>query len=353
MNEYSKNRRKIKAVILAGSRDFGRCPLASRLPVTLWPIAGKPVLEHLLKNLANQGIKQAVICSNGDTGLLQESIGGVNSVQLEFLKESLPVGTAGCIRDAAGDNTDSLLLVIQATVLSLPNINNMARNHRAGDFDVTVVLNQNEQKNNSSEIYICDPAVIKYIPKKGYCDIKEGLIPDLLRAGRGVHAMVSNQPIESFGNRSDYLKIVAGYLDKGCARSKDVRVAKSARLAQDIRIYGRAIIMDGAVISRNVIIFGPAIIGRNVSIGKNTFIENSVFWDDSSVGQNCQISSCVVDYKAVVPDDMVLGDQVVTYGQNHKIGSLQKYFRLKPLIEKISKKFPGLFCATRSWSIIW
>jgi NDP-sugar pyrophosphorylase family protein len=44
-----------KAIILVGARDFGRCPLASRLPTALWPVLGRPVLDRLLSNLADQG----------------------------------------------------------------------------------------------------------------------------------------------------------------------------------------------------------------------------------------------------------------------------------------------------------
>jgi len=69
---------------------------------------GKSVLEHLLTSLANQGIKQVTICSNFAGSLLKESIHADNRLELNFLDESLPVGTAGCIRDAAVDETDAL-----------------------------------------------------------------------------------------------------------------------------------------------------------------------------------------------------------------------------------------------------
>ena len=54
--------KEIIAIVLAGSRDFGRFTLASRLPTVLWPILDKTVLERLLEHLANQGIKKSVIC---------------------------------------------------------------------------------------------------------------------------------------------------------------------------------------------------------------------------------------------------------------------------------------------------
>ena len=36
---------RIRTVVLVGRQDFGRCPLTARLPVALWPIAGKPALH--------------------------------------------------------------------------------------------------------------------------------------------------------------------------------------------------------------------------------------------------------------------------------------------------------------------
>jgi len=108
----------IKTIILAGSRDFGRCPMESRLPTALWPIAGKSAIEHLLHHLAHQGIKQATVCSNGDTSLLEESIAAANSMQLKFLDEPLPVGTAGCIRDTSSGDEDELFLVFPSCIIS-------------------------------------------------------------------------------------------------------------------------------------------------------------------------------------------------------------------------------------------
>ena len=48
-----------EVIILAGARDFGRSPLASRLPTALWPVMGRPVIELLLENLKQQGLKKA------------------------------------------------------------------------------------------------------------------------------------------------------------------------------------------------------------------------------------------------------------------------------------------------------
>jgi len=40
LNNSMSHEHPIKVVVLAGGRDFGRCPLASQLPTALWPVAG-------------------------------------------------------------------------------------------------------------------------------------------------------------------------------------------------------------------------------------------------------------------------------------------------------------------------
>jgi len=84
----------IKAIILVGNRDFGRCPLASRLPTALWPVLGKSVLERLLKHLADQGIKEVVICGRDASSLLEKMDLTDDSLALSFVDEKLPMGTA-------------------------------------------------------------------------------------------------------------------------------------------------------------------------------------------------------------------------------------------------------------------
>ena len=165
----------IKAIILVGSRDFGRCPLASSLPTAMWPVAGKPVLERLLIHLADQGIKQAVVCGSCVSSLPAEKILADDRLELSFLDESLPAGTAGCIREAVSDGTEALLMVFPASIVCPPEIDVLIKAHRDGQSDLTVMLNPCDADNTNigqaSGIYICDTCILEHIPKAGYFDI--------------------------------------------------------------------------------------------------------------------------------------------------------------------------------------
>jgi len=369
MTKQYINKQNVKAIILAGSQDFGRCPLASRLPLALWPVVGSPAIEHLLRHLSRQGIEDVTICSNGNASLLKESIVTLNSMQLKFLDEPLPVGTAGCTRDASNDNKDELLLVLPATILTPPNIDTLLQSHKDQESDLTVVLEPNigndSSENHASGIYICQNSVLKYIPKEGYCDIKEGLIPAMLRVGKTVSATTLKQPLVSFRNRSEYLFAIANYLHNSCDSdiglpreqlngSKNIWLANNAKVDPSVRIYGPVVIMDEATISKETVIFGPTIIGSGVSIGNNCLIENSVLWNTARVGRNCEIRRCVIDYQALVQNHTVVEEQSIPFKPNgilkssinnvsdtvkNNISKLRQI--LQPQIDRTSEKLPN------------
>ncbi|MHC4573525.1 MAG: exosortase [Planctomycetota bacterium] len=314
MNEKNVTDRKIEAVILAGPRDFGRCPIASRLPPALWPVGAKSVLERLLAHLSKHNVKQATVCSNGDHKVLRAAIDTVNWPDVEFLEEELPSGTAGCIRDAAGSKNNALLLAFSATMVSPPNIDMLIRAHRQGRSDLTVVFNPPTRQGNSTgtaaDIYVCEPTILEHVPKAGYFDMKEGLIPEMLRAG-------------NFRDRPGYLHAVGDYLEK-IARinanpkppnlddSRTIRWGTNATVDPSARIYGPVAIMNGVRVCQDVVVFGPAIIGNSVTVGRGSMVANSVIWDHAQLGPDCHIQECIVDYRTAVPANTLAREQAIS-----------------------------------------
>jgi exosortase len=317
----------VKAIILVASRDFGRCPIASRLPTGFWPIAGKSVLQRLLSHLADQGVKQAVVCGSDVSSWPDKSNFTDDRLALSFFDESLPVGTAGCIREAARDGSGELLVVFPAGIVHPPEIDLLVKAHHDGRSDLTVMLNPCSQNDTSvseaSGIYVCNREILKHIPEQGYLDIKEGLIPKMLHAGSTVHAATLPYHAGNFRNRREYLYAVSDYLENSPETDADLKLlkssdsgnvwaAQSAAIDPQARINGPAVIMDGATVSGGALVLGPAIIEKNVTINKDSVVINSVLWDEAQVGSSCQVRKCVVDYDAVVRDNAVLEEKSVS-----------------------------------------
>jgi len=317
-----------KAIILVGNRDFGRCPIASRLPTALWPIAGKSVLERLLSHLADQGIEQALVFGR-DAGTLLDKINcAYGRLTLSFFEETLPVGTAGFIREAVSDVTEELLVIFPASIMCPPQIDILIKSHCDGKSDLTVMLNpycpDNINVSETSGIYVCNPDILKHIPKAGYFDIKEGLIPKLLHAGRTVHAATLPYHAGNFRNRQEYLYALSGYfenvpkLDMNLKSlkdsvSRDVWMAENVTIDPEARINGSVVVMDGATVSKGAVVLGPTILGKNVAVSNDSVVINSVLWDDARVGSNCKIRKCVIDYHGVARDNAVIEDKSVSF----------------------------------------
>jgi exosortase len=326
-------------------------------------------LEHLLACLAEQGINKVVVCSNGDGSLLAESIQVDARTELEFMDEPLPAGTAGCIRDAARGQTDSLLLVLPAGILSPPKINTLIQAHNKGKSDLTVVLNPAGRNSDSNSeftgIYICWPAVLKYIPEEGYYDIKESLIPKMLRDGKSVNVERLARNIGNFRNREEYLNAIADYLQNGDKKSLGLPVFKhngsqtlwmayNCEIDPSARIYGPVAVLNGAAILENSVIFGPTIIGRSAKIGKNSLIANSILWDSAEVGSNCEIQSCVLDYHAVIKSNTIIEEKAIPFKPSGilersisrtadvvKDNANRLHSALQPQIDKVNNKLPA------------
>ena len=330
----SKNQ-SIRAIILVGNLDFGRCPLTSKLPTALWSIMGKPALERLLNSLADQDIKKVTICSNGNKSLLENSIYPDNRLEVTYLDEPLPAGTAGCIRDAIDNETDSLYIIFPADMICPQNIDFLIQAHRDGQSDLTVMCNPSNSKAHGEPagIYVCESDILEQIPEAGYYDIKEGLIPEMLRDGKSVHAATLPKHVGNFQDRQQYLFGINDYLvsrpkldfdlkSDADSDSQDVWIAANAEVNPQARIYGPTVIMNGASISSDTVIIGPTIIGKNVTIDKGSIIVNSVIWNKAKVGLNCRVRECVLDQKTVLRANTVAEEKSIPH--THK-GVLESF----------------------------
>lgn len=389
MDKYCTGQQNIEIIILAGCRDFGRDKLASHLPTALWPVVEKPVIEHLLTSLAKQGIKKATICSNGDASLLAESVHVDSQMELVFLNEPLPVGTAGCIRDAARGKTDTLLLVFFADIICPSKISVLIDAHRDAQSDLTVMFNPDHTNGKSptlhsydgaligepAGIYICETSILEHIPEQGYFDLKEGLIPELLRVGKTIHTAVLQHHVSNFRDRRGYLCAIGDYLENSPklssnlvrrsfngsglklykrADSQVLWKADDANIGQNTKIYGSVVVMNGACIHDDVVIFGPTVVGRDVTIGERSVVANSVLWDGAQVGRNCCVRRCVVDYNAVVRNNSIVEEESIPFKPKgmleNSVSRLLEFAqdnadRLRPILQqqlsKINEKLPN------------
>jgi mannose-1-phosphate guanylyltransferase len=102
-----------QAVILAGGLGTRLGSLTARIPKPLVPVLGVPYLEHQLRLLARQSIRDVVLL----TGYLGQAIedhfgdGGSLGLSIRYSREPSPLGTGGALRLAAPLIADPFLVI--------------------------------------------------------------------------------------------------------------------------------------------------------------------------------------------------------------------------------------------------
>jgi exosortase len=328
----------VRAVVLVGGRDFGRCPLASHRPTALWPITDKPVLAYLLDHLANAGFERVAVCCAKDDAA---AVGAVcHGARLNVIRvvEELTTGTAGCLRDAVASDPGDLIVVLSASMLAPPAVEDLVKAHQAGAAELTLVFNPgagHSAMGGAAEIYLCRPEVLHHIPHGGYSDIKEGLIPSVLRAGGVIRPLVLEQAVGNFHNRAGYLEALEVLFRKGASgglraplwapareslgrQTSDGSVHPTARTCGPVLMGARARLAEGALV------IGPAVIGPDVVVGAGSVVVRSALWAGAHVGARCAIRESIVDCRAMVPDETEIVETTVSPslsgpGQNHRL----------------------------------
>ena len=103
----------MQAAILAGGLGTRLWPLTKTVPKPMVPVAGAPYLEHQLRLLERQGVRDILLL----TGYLGEQIeehfgdGARMGLRIAYSREASPVGTGGALRLARHLLADSFLLI--------------------------------------------------------------------------------------------------------------------------------------------------------------------------------------------------------------------------------------------------
>ncbi len=108
-----------KMVIMAGGQGVRLLPHTERCPKPLLPVNGKPMLEHIILRAKEDGIHHFILAIHYLGHMIQDYFGDGSQwqVQIQYLNEEKPLGTAGAI-SLLNENTDIPILVSNGDVMS-------------------------------------------------------------------------------------------------------------------------------------------------------------------------------------------------------------------------------------------
>lgn len=158
---------KIPVAILAGGLATRLRPITEKIPKSLVPIAGRPMLAHQLEMLHARGIRRAVLCIGFLGEMIQRDFGdeafGVR-LDYSFDGEKL-LGTGGAIRRALPKLAEEFFVLYGDSYLPIPYAPVLEFFHRSGKPGLMTVY-RNESKYDTSNVVFRDGEIVIYEKKK-------------------------------------------------------------------------------------------------------------------------------------------------------------------------------------------
>jgi dTDP-glucose pyrophosphorylase len=192
------NSRMNRVVIMAGGKGIRMRPLTENTPKPMVLIAGKPILEHVLERLKQQGFSVVTICTSYLGNVIRDYFGDGSKwgLDIEYLDEKSPLGTAGSIRNLQKVG-DLPLVVVNGDIISEINLGDMVDFHVEQRAVATMAIRPHEIQNQfgvvetngieisaiiekpiyrthvSTGIYVLEPYVVDLLPKADVIQMPE------------------------------------------------------------------------------------------------------------------------------------------------------------------------------------
>jgi NDP-sugar pyrophosphorylase family protein len=201
----------MRAVILAGGKGTRLRPYTTVLPKPLVPVADRPILELVIRQLARHGFERIDLSVGHLGGLIKAYLDHIklpDGLQLEYWWEDAPLGTAGALKRI--DGLDEPFLAMNGDVLTTLDYAQLMRFHRGHDGGLTIATHRQKvdidlgviesddgfvreyvekptmRFDVSMGVYVYDPEVLDLIPERRF-DFPD-VVQAMLAEGRKVAA---------------------------------------------------------------------------------------------------------------------------------------------------------------------
>lgn len=347
----------MKAVVMAGGEGSRLRPLTSNMPKPLVPVAGRPIMEHILLHLRRHQLRDVVATVQYLGASIRNYFGdgSEQGVALTYSVEDSPLGTAGSVM-LARQQLSEPFVVISGDSLTDIDLGAAARFHRERKAIATIVLkpvpNPLEygvvavdqggavqrfiEKPSWGEvisdlantgIYILDPSVFDFYRMGEVTDWSGDVFPKLLKEGEPVFGWIADGYWEDVGSHSAYVKANFDCLEgrvkvqlPGDRVGESTFIHPDAEVDSSARIDGPALVGAGAKVRAGAWVNGPAVIGAYSTIDSGVKLSNSIVWDHSYVGLNSRLRGAVVCRSVTIKNGCLLEEGSVI-GSDVTIGA--------------------------------
>jgi len=164
---------KIPVAILAGGLATRLRPITERIPKSLVPVAGRPMLAHQLEMLHARGLRHAVLCIGFLGEMIEREFGNeAFGIKLDYSFDGEKLlGTGGAIKRALPKLGQEFFILYGDSYLPIAYAPVAETFHRSGKLGLMTVYH-NEGKYDTSNVVFRNGEIVVYDKKAKLPDMK-------------------------------------------------------------------------------------------------------------------------------------------------------------------------------------
>lgn len=226
----------MRAFVLAAGQGTRLRPVTDRLPKPMVVVSGKPILEHLVEELALAGVTDVIINLHHRPDVIERHFddGGRWRVRITYSREERLLGTAGALWPMAHRLTETFLVVYGDNLHRCP-YPELLDFHRAHGGAGTIVVHERVDASQSgvvdraddgrirafvekpgagtasgrlvnAGVYVLEPRVLAYIPSDRPCDFGREVFPRMLAQDERMYAFTLRSGLIWVDTVEDYAR---------------------------------------------------------------------------------------------------------------------------------------------------
>ncbi|MCW5936633.1 MAG: NTP transferase domain-containing protein [Fimbriimonadaceae bacterium] len=338
-----------KAVVMAGGEGSRLRPLTANRPKPLVPVAGRPIMGHILSLLKTHGVSDVV----GTLWYLADEIenefgdGTDYALNLSYVTEEMPLGTAGSVKLAQPLLEDGSFFVISGDALTDCDLTKAALHHKQTGALATIVLTHVPNPLEfgivitepggrikrflekpawsdvfsdtvNTGIYILEPEIFQHLLPDTNCDWSRDIFPRLLEMGAPLYGYIMDDYWCDVGTIAQYMdaqqQVLSGSIGikpVGEELHPGVWIGEGTVIDDETQLVPPICVGRNSRIKRRAQVGPYSVLGDNTLVEEGAVVERSVVWDSSYLGMDVKVKSATICSRVTIKRESQIQEEAV------------------------------------------
>ncbi|MGE4295738.1 MAG: sugar phosphate nucleotidyltransferase, partial [Campylobacterales bacterium] len=331
----------MKAVVMAGGFGTRIAPLTNSLPKPMLPVLNRPMMEHIILQLKEVGIREFVVLLYFKPEIIKGYFGDGSrfGIKIDYVLPDDDYGTAGAVKKAEALLKNEPFIIASGDLVTDFDFKKIVAFHKEKKSKLTITLTSvadplqfgvviADKKGQikrflekpgwgevfsdtiNTGIYVLEPEILSHIPENTNYDFSKDLFPKLMNEGIALWGCNATGYWRDVGNPQSYREAMEDLLGGAVTLPMP---GKRVKLEG-----GVAFVDEGTDLPKDLVVHGTAVIGKNVQIAKGVTLHNAIIGDQSSIDKKCVLENCTLWDRVTVAEQCELRNAV--FCNNNTVG---------------------------------